>query len=240
MRQAKARQSMNIAAKLSEFELVGRGLYTVAEACQMTGIPTATFRRWVFGYVRRRNAERVEYRPISPPEIGRIEGHLVVGFRDLLEVRIVHAFRMAGVSWHVIRLAAANASRPGRTHPFLSERFRTDGRTIFLESFREAGEERLVDLARNQHAFHRVIAPSLRDVLFEGDEPRAWYPLWPRKMVVVDPTRSFGRPIAGGVPTDILAQSAARETSLDVVARWYEVPLEAVRAAVDWQERLAA
>ncbi len=233
---------MNIATKLVEFDLVGLGLYTVGEAAQITRIPSATIRRWVFGYARRRNGERVEYQPISVPEIGRIEKHLVVGFRDLLEVRIVHAFRKAGVSWHVIRLAASNAGAPSQSHPFLSKRFRTDGRTIFLESIRQAGEDGLVDLARNQHAFHRVIAPSLyRDIVFDAnDQPQEWYPLWPRKTIVVDPKRSFGRPMAGGVPADILATSASRENSIDVVARWYEVPPEAIKAAIDWQERLAA
>jgi uncharacterized protein (DUF433 family) len=224
-------------------KLFNIGLYTVAEASWLTGVPAATFRRWVFGYARKRKDERVEYSPITQPEIGQIEGHYFVGFRDLLEARIVQAFRKAGVSWHVIHLAAQNSITPGKlSHPFLSKRFRTDGRTIFQESAREAGSTELVDLARNQHAFHAVIAPSLfKEIEFDEDDIAVrWYPLWPLRMVVIDPQRSFGRPTVSNIPAETLAAAAHAEKSAQVVARWYNVSASEVRAAVKWQERLAA
>ena len=220
-----------------------KGLYTVSEASGLTNVPADTFRRWVFGYARRRNEQRVDYPPIANPEIGKIEGHYVVGFRDLLEARVVQAFRTAGVSWPIIHLAADNAKTPERTaHPFLSKRFRTDGRTIFLETIRNAGHCELLDLAKNQHAFHAVIAPSLfKQIEFDaGDHPVRWYPLWPRKVVVLDPQRSFGRPLVSNIPAETLAAVAKAENSIDAAARWYDVSAEHVRAAVDWQERLAA
>jgi uncharacterized protein (DUF433 family) len=206
-------------------------------------VPAATFRRWVFGYARRRNNRRIDYRPIADPELGKIEGHYIVGFRDLLEARVVQAFRTAGVSWPIIHLAAEHAKTPERTtHPFLSKRFRTDGRTIFLETIRNAKYRELIDMAKNQHAFHSVIAPSLfKQIDFDAtDQAVRWYPLWPRKIVVIDPKRSFGRPLVSNIPAETLAAAAKAENSIEVAARWYDVPTEHVRAALDWQERLAA
>ena len=227
----------------SDSDLVGKGLYTVPEASRLTGVPANTFRRWVFGYIRRRGGERVDYPPLTAPDIGKIEGQYIVGFRDLLEVRVVHAFRKAGVSWHIIRLAAKNTQTNDRpSHPFLSKRFRTDGHTIFLETAEEAGDPKLIDLARNQRAFHSVIAPSLfKQIVFGADEePLLWYPAWPKKTIVIDPSRAFGRPLAGDVPADILASMVRIEKFIDSAARWFDVPKEAVEAAVDWHERLAA
>jgi DNA-binding transcriptional MerR regulator len=220
-----------------------KGLYTVAEASRLTGVPSDTFRRWAFGYARRRHNERVDYSPLNDPEIGQIEGHYVVGFRDLLEARIVQAFRGAGVSWHVIRTAAKNARSSDRiSHPFLSEKFRTDGRTIFLETIKETGACGLLDLAKNQHAFHAVIAPSLfKQIEFDAhDNAIRWYPLWPRKAILVDPQRSFGRPLSANVPAETLAAAAMAENSIDSAARWFGVSPESVRAAVEWQERLVS
>lgn len=226
-----------------DVSLFNTGLYTVAEASHLTGVPAATFRRWLFGYARKRKGERVDYESIAPPEIGKVETHYVVGFRDLLEARVVQAFRKAGVSWHIIHLAAKNSQTPGQlSHPFLSKRFRTDGRTIFYESAKAAGDMELVDLARNQHAFHSVIAPSLfRQIEFDNDDVAIrWYPLWPRKVVVIDPQRSFGRPMVSNIPAETLAAAAHAEQSVDIVARWYNISADRVRAAVDWEERLAA
>lgn len=237
---------MNVVLSNAVPELVGKGLYTVSEASRITGVPAATFRRWVFGYARRRHGKRVEYPPLTSPEIGKIDDQWIVGFRDLLEARVVNAFRKAGVSWHVIRLAAKNSQTADRpNHPFLSKRFRTDGRSIFLESVREAQETRapeLLDLARNQRAFHSIIAPSLyKQIVFDSeDEPLRWYPLWPRKIIVLDPRRSFGRPLAGDVPADTLAAAARAEKSPEGAARWYDVPRECVFAAMEWQSRMAA
>jgi hypothetical protein len=234
---------MNVIHTRADTSLVGIGLYTVPEASRITGVPAETFRRWVFGYARRRSGERIEYLPLTTPEIGKIEGQSVVGFRDLLEVRIVNAFRRAGVSWHVIRRAPRNAQTAYRLgHPFLAKKFRTDGRSIFLEIAKESGDKKLIDLARNQHTFHSVVAPSLfKQIVFDtDDEAILWYPAWPKKIIVIDPRRSFGRPLAGDVPAETLAATARAEKSADAAARWFDISKEVVNAAVEWEDRLAA
>jgi uncharacterized protein (DUF433 family) len=60
--------------------------------------------------------------------------------------------------------------------------------------------------------------------------------------VVIDPARSFGRPIVtqGRVPTEIPSQAVKIEGSPGRVAKLYEVPLKAVRDAIAFQTQLAA
>jgi hypothetical protein len=62
----------------------------------------------------------------------------------------------------VIRLCAKRAHELiGVDRPVSSQRFRTDGRTIFAESIDQAGEPRLLDLPKSQFAFTGVIGPRL-------------------------------------------------------------------------------
>jgi uncharacterized protein (DUF433 family) len=62
-----------------------------------------------------------------------------------------------------------------------------------------------------------------------------------RRSVLVDPGRSFGRPIVSrGVPTEVLADAAKLEGSIDAVAALYEVPKAEVRSALIFEQRLAA
>jgi uncharacterized protein (DUF433 family) len=69
-----------------------------------------------------------------------------------------------------------------------------------------------------------------------------WWPLGEKRLVVLDPTRNFGRPIAAlhGVPTEVLANAAQACQSITDVARWYEVPEAEIRDAIEFEQRLAA
>jgi len=68
-----------------------------------------------------------------------------------------------------------------------------------------------------------------------------WFPSTNRR-IVIDPARSFGQPVVEkeGVPTSVLARSYKAEQSLKRVARWYDVDVRSVRAAVEFERRLAA
>jgi uncharacterized protein (DUF433 family) len=98
-------------------------------------------------------------------------------------------------------------------------------------------------LKRRQTAFRRIVAPSLRDLEFDAEVVARWFPLGAsRRNIVIDPARAFGRPIvaAGGVPTELIAQAVEVEGSPDRVAALYEVPLPAVRDALEFQRRLVS
>jgi len=59
---------------------------------------------------------------------------------------------------------------------------------------------------------------------------------------VLDPRRSFGRPIVAlhGVPTEVLACAARACGSVNEVSRWYEVPEAEIEDAVEFEHALAA
>ena len=169
-----------------DFNLIGIGLYTVAEAARLTGISDVRLRGWLRGYAYRSGEVRTTPVPVWRRQIPHIDGTLGLGFLDLMEARFVDAFRAASIPWRVIRLCAERAREvTGRDHPFSSRRFRTDGRTIFTDVVDHAGEQQLLDFAKNQLAFARVIGPSLYAGLeFSVDDmPARWWPMGEKRAI---------------------------------------------------------
>lgn len=233
-------------SSLPPFRLIGRGVYSLAEAERLTGVARRRIRRWTTGdrcWVRGRVHRVPPVLATAAPPIG---GTPVIDFSDLIEVRFLDAFRRHGVSWHAIRIAAVRARELlGRHRPFSTRLFKTDGQTILAEVARGVGDDPvLVDLVRDQVEFHQVVSPMLYAGLeFDAlEEPTRWWPLGTQRRVVVDPLRAFGAPsIAGaGIPTRVLAASARAEESHAAVAAMYEVDAAAVDDAVQFETQLAA
>lgn len=176
-------------------------------------------------------------------DIQAMDGHIALTFLDLMEIRFIVAFRQHRVSWPAIREAAELACEMFEDgHPFTRRRFRTDGRRIF-QQIEEAGAVKLFDMNRRSWVFNEIVSPSLYNgVEFANDQIARWFPAYPRKSIVIDPKIAFGRPTVtrGEVPTDILTATAKAEGSVEMAARWYNVSPSAVRAAVAFEERLAA
>lgn len=223
--------------------LAGLGIYSVPEAARLTRVPATSIHRWVRGYKYRVSDRECESHPVWHPQIEPLDGAISIGFRDLMEIRFVDAFRDAGVSWTMLRRAAQKAADEFQTsHPFSERRFRTDGKSIFVELWEEDRSRELRDLVRDQYAFGRILSPFLKDIEFENDEPRRWWPDGFKRRIVVDPTRSFGQPIVDreGVPTSVLYGAFQAENDEDMVARWFEVTLDSVRRAIEFERSLAA
>lgn len=221
---------------------LGTGIYSVAEAARLTRIPPSRIHRWLKGYKFHVDGDLHASPPVWRGQLPVLDGTFALGFLDLIELRFVDAFRKEGVSLHHIRLALDRArSILGVEHPFCSQKFRTDGRTIFMDIEDETEDAALLDLVKSQYAFGAVLEPYLRDLEFESDQVARWWPLGRKREVVIDPARSFGQPIVArdSVPTSVLAKAAAIEP-IDAVARWYEVSPKTVRDAVFFEKSLAA
>ena len=224
--------------------LLGVGVYTPSEAARLTGVSTGRIKRWLSGYAFKSGEEVHASPPVWQPEVPSGDS-LVLSFRDLLEVRFVDAFRRHGVSWKSIRIAAEHAAQILQdSHPFSTQRFKTDGRSIFAEILQETGEESLLDLVKSQYGLKTILEP----FLFEGLEfaevgiaPVRWWPLGLDRRVVIDPEMSFGQPIVTpeSVPTTILAKAFKAEGSFQAVARWYMVDPKSVEDAVEFENRLS-
>lgn len=226
-----------------EGQLIGIGLYTFPEAARLTNVGSRTIRRWVVGYDYKYTGETRHVSSVWSADHPSIVGTDGVSFFDLIEVRFVQAFRQEGITWPEIRRAAEEArSVFGTRHPFAAKRFSTDGRRIFLELAEHTGKKHLLELSRSQYAFDRIIRPTLRGVEFSNETAARWYPLFPKKHVVIDPARAFGRPIVDkySIPTEVLAKAAFAEGSTRRTADLYDVDRDAVEAAIEFEERLAA
>ena len=223
--------------------LLGIGLYTIPEASRLTQISVPRIRRWLAGYKYHARGNEYESEPLWTPEVPRFGSKVELSFRDLMETRFVQLFIEKGVSLQAIRRAIQKArALIGDERPLSTQRFRTDGRSIFLEIEEETNDPTLLDLKKDQLLFHRLVSPSFKDLEFDGDVPVRWWPLTTHKGIVLDPKRSFGQPIVAdwGVPTSALADAYRVSQSFKTVANDYEVPERAVRESLAFEERLAA
>lgn len=227
--------------------LLGTGVYPLRQAARLAGVQPASVRRWLLGYNRLGN----HYGPLWSPEVDTAElGEPAVGFRDLLELRLVAAFARAGVGLRVIRTTIDFARSEFKSdYPLTSRRFLTDGRTIFLAAKSatedEGAEDDILEVPKRQKVFGDIIRPSLyTGIEYEGSRARRWFPLGDgQKAVVLDPKVQFGAPIvtSAGIPTDTLhASYVAEGRDRRTVARIFGITPAEVDAAVRFENKLAA
>lgn len=222
---------------------LGIGYYTVPEASRLLRIPARNINRWLGGYAYRSESGLTQQPPLWQPELPQAGSHIELGFRDLIELRFVAAFLTAGLGLRTIRNCLDHARECVEDdRPFSTRRFRTDGRTIFLESLRRSGESELLDLKKRQFTFKSVIEQTFRDLDIDDETVARWRPYGGKASIVVDPARAFGQPIAAetGVPTIALAEAVEVEGSPERVAFLYEVSVSVVRDAVKFEASLRA
>jgi uncharacterized protein (DUF433 family) len=230
---------------------IGVGYYTAIEAARLLKTTPRNISRWLGGYSYKSSDGHItETTPLWSPQLPRLGESLEIGFRDVIELRFVLALMKHGVGLNVIRRCLENARKIiGEDHPFSTHQFRTDGKSIFLESLREEqesvelrGSSSVVDLKTNQMVFKQVIEPTFRDLdLADGSVVR-WRPFHGKPSIVIDPVRSFGKPLAAdyGVPTSALANAAKTENSVRRVASLFEVPVAVVNDAIAFERSLMA
>jgi len=229
--------------------LIGTGLYSIGRAAQLVGADLRSARRWLKGYSRKTRNGTTTSAPLwllqywDDEEIG--DDH-VLGFKDLMELRVVTRFIKQGVPLQTVRATIAIATETLGRYPLQSKRFLSDGKRIFMDAIEGLGQRgKLLDVRGRQFVFGSVIRPSLfDDVEFDanGDSLR-WFPVPKKRLIVVDPNRQFGQSIIRrtGVPTDTIYDSfVAEKGALDFVSRlWRSTPQE-VLAAVHFERKVAA
>jgi uncharacterized protein (DUF433 family) len=219
---------------------LGVGFYTVPQASRLLHIPSVNIRRWLGGYTFRGSRFMP---PLWEPQLPQNGKRIELGFRDLIELRFVQNFLDAGLGLLTIRNCLAYAREAvNDDRPFSTRRFRTDGRSIFLESAERAGESDVLNLRNRQYELKQLIERSFKDLDISADAVVRWRPLRGKQSVVIDPTRSFGQPIAAksGVPTQVLADAFRAEGSLEQVGELYEISLGALKDALAFEDSLAA
>jgi uncharacterized protein (DUF433 family) len=228
---------------------LGLGLYTLAEAARLVHADRRAVKRWICGYDYvgqgpdgrlRRHSEPLWQPQYKPEDLG--QG--VIGFQDLLELRVVREFVRCGVPLLVVRHCLETARELFDTeYPFTKQRFVTDGETIFHEALRSgATEAEMLNLRTRQYAFREIVKDSLyTGIEYEGTFARRWFPELRSRTVVLDPAVEFGHPTLAdsGVPTaSLYASYLAEGKKRATVARLFEVTPRQVDAAVRFEERL--
>lgn len=218
--------------------LLGIGLYTPTEAGRLIDVSPLRLVRWLRGH----DKDGEWYEPLWRSEVDIGDDRVYLSFRDLMEARIAALFIIKyRLSAQKVRRAIQLAREIVGDHPLSTTWLKTDGRTVFLRMATEGdGEPRVLDLFKSQHAFSAIIEQSLRDVEFDGAHPRLWWPRGRKQGIVVDPERAFGRPIEEetSVPAEILAKAAKSEGSLKAAAQTWQVPVRAIRRAVEFQQQM--
>lgn len=221
-----------------ENKYLDKGVYSIPEIAKLAQADTGLIRRWLSGYSYKKEGSS-EFRPgLFSSEFGKVDGNLIFSFHDLVEVLFVVGFKNKGVRLPVIRQAFLLAQQQFHSkHPFSNLKFQTDGKYIFEEALRK-GQSAMTNLNTKQMVFSKVIEQTLFKALeFDNNEASVWYPLYPSRKIVVDPERSFGRPILAksGVPVDILNAAYQADGSYKFVATDYDVSIQDVKAAVKFE-----
>ena len=216
--------------------------YSIVEAAGYLGLPPSTLRAWSLGQRYRVNGEARLFRPVI--DIADRQQ------RRLSFINLVEAFVLAGVRRQhsvplpKVRKAVEYLRRTfGTKRPLAEERFETDGVGLFVEKFgaligatqdgqvqlREVIRDRLKQVTRDPAGIPEKI------VLFPSHGQQR------SGAVVIDPRRSFGRPVLDGfgVRAAALAERFYAGESMEDLARDYGVPSEAIENALRCQPRAA-
>ena len=161
----------------AEPDAFGKGAYGAVESLRLLdfnrpGLPPArrlsrqTVTRWLRGYTHGKDGQR-HSEPLWKPDYQNEGDQIELSFRDLIELRFVKAFRDLGVGLNTIRECYRRAvSEIHDDRPFSTQRFRTDGKTIFLEITEKDHDGHMIDLKKRQQVFRTIIEPSLTATAF--------------------------------------------------------------------------
>ncbi len=226
----------------ADYQLIGKGLYTLRDAYRFTQVPSRRIVRWTRGYKYRYAGKVLFSKPLVAHELNPVNNQPILSFLDLIEIRFLNAFRSYGVSWKAIRIAAQRAQEILKyTHPFSTKRFKTEGRSIFADFVDETGDQLLLDLVRDQYEFKKVVSPYLyTGIEFYNEEPMRWWPMGKSAGIVIDPQLSFGAPTVArvGIQTRVLMNSYKAENSYEAVADWYGINTTMVEHAIQYEKNL--
>ena len=218
-----------------DFEIIGKGVYTPREAARLIGGTSQQVLRWTRGSGPNEPLWRGHYQ--------FLEDSTELSFVDLIELRVVEAMRDAGVSLQAVRYAISVAQdKFGIERPLASRKFKTDGSEILMDAIENDGE--FVSLSKRrpgQKVFSEIVRQSLSDLEYEGDMIARWRPEG-HQDVVIDPARNFGDPLLDkfGISTAILFQEFHNFHDYKYLADVYEIPVDAIRSGIDFEESLEA
>ncbi len=208
-------------------------LYTIAEGARLLDVPATTFATWAKGYERFptqakpvHGAAIITAMPATRPEPS-------IPFIGLVEGQVVAALRRVGVSLqHIRRAVDVLQAEIGIAHALASRRLYTDGARLLYDYAERDTDNELAVVVTQQRVFAPIVREYLERITYgeDGFATRVIVPMTQRRLVEVDPARSFGQPvfIRGGVRVEDVIDRWKAGDALTEVADDFGVPLEDV------------
>lgn len=218
--------------------------YAISEVAGYLRLPVSTLRSWVLGQ-RYYDVKRVPklFKPVIDIADSK---HKQLSFINLVEAFVLAGIRREHeVSLPKVRRALEYIKRSfGIRRPLAEEQFETDGVDLFVERYRaligasQDGQLQMSEMIRDRLRRVRRDPKGLPEkiILFPaaaGGEGGA--------DVVIDPRRSFGRPVLDGlgVRTVVVFERFMAGDNIEILARDYEVPPQAIQDAIRCERRAA-
>ncbi|WP_069298897.1 hypothetical protein [Neptunicoccus sediminis] len=216
-----------------DFEIFGEGIYTPRQAARLIASTPQEILRWTRG--------SGPTDPLWNARYQNIDDATELSFLDLIEVRVVRAFRRANISLQSIRYAIEFAKdKLGVAHPLSTLDFKTDGTQILMTALEQDGE--YYSLARKnagQKVFSEIVSQSIKNLEYDNGKAVRWRP-HSSNSIVIDPKRLFGAPLLDeyGVSTKTLYDDFYTHQNFNYLSSIYDVPEPVIKNAIDYEKFL--
>ena len=215
--------------------------YTVTEAARYLRISPTTLRSWVAGREYPLAEGKGLFRPlIMLPHNKDIR----LSFTNLVEAHVLRALRVKHeLALYTIRDALEYAEKQLKIeHLLVRNELRTDGKDLFIKRIKE-----LVNISRGgQLALRKILDAHLQRIEHEMGWPIRLYPFLldfseDRKIVMIDPTISFGRPVTARrqISAQVLAERYDAGEKIKTLAEDYKLGKKEVEEAIIYYDRAA-
>lgn len=186
--------------------------YSVAEAAHYLRMPEETLRSWVVGRLYPVAGQMKRSRPLILPDDPKLK---YLSFTNLIEAHVLAAIRRRhGVKLPKVRSALDYVKRQfDIERPLIDQRFQTDGLDLFVERYGE-----LINASHEgQQAMKEIMSVYLQRVErdtkglpiklypFTRDTESSAAPKSDPRVVVMNPSVSFGRPVIEGTGIPVSA-----------------------------------
>jgi uncharacterized protein (DUF433 family) len=179
---------------------------------------------------------------LTTPELTGVPGkELLIGFEDLISMRVIAILRALGVSWHKIHKAERwLREETGYTRPFAVEKVWTETTDIFA-NFHEG----FIAASRGgQLAFTEILGQylsSVQDMIFVPHNSVKVADSWcPNEDVLINPRIQFGEPCIKGtrIRTRVVNELLVGGDTIPYVMRSFELTELQIYHALEWEHRL--
>jgi uncharacterized protein (DUF433 family) len=215
--------------------------YSAAEAAHYLRMPEETLRSWISGRLYPAGGQLKRSRPLIHLDDPKKQ---YLSFINLVEAHVLAAIRRRhGIKLPKVRTALDYVRRQFQVErPLIDQAFQTDGLDLFVERYGE-----LINASREgQRAMKKIIGVYLKRIErdakglpiklypFTRDTQAEAAPASDPRVVVMNPTISFGRPvIAGtGIPVSSIYERYKAGDSIADLAQDFRLEIGAIEEAI--------